>query len=154
MELLTVAEIARRLNIPESTARYYRDRFAMYIPVFGEGKSRRYRPETLDIIRIIADSFRSGMSAEGVENELKGLFAVNVESQQQTATTQQLLVNGNEIPVFWGEFQREFSSLKNVIEKQNELMIELVKEQNELMKLMLDKVAERDKKKSFWKKWL
>jgi len=30
--LLTIADMARQLGIPEATVRYYRDRFTAYIP--------------------------------------------------------------------------------------------------------------------------
>ncbi len=40
MSLLTAAQIAKELNLPESTVRYYRDRFTEYIPTTGEGRNR------------------------------------------------------------------------------------------------------------------
>jgi len=59
VELLTIADIAKRLELPESTVRYYRDRFAPYVPSVGEGRGRRYRPEALAVLRFIADALRS-----------------------------------------------------------------------------------------------
>jgi DNA-binding transcriptional MerR regulator len=89
MELLTIAEIAKHLELPESTVRYYRDRFSAYVPAVGEGRSRRYRPEALAVLRFIADALRAGTPAEGVEAALQARFPVTVEPQQQSATTQQ-----------------------------------------------------------------
>jgi len=86
--LLTLAEIARRLGLPESTVRYYRNRFRDYVPAVGEGKTRRYRPEALDVLRFVADSIRAGVPAEDIEAALRERFAINVEPQRQ-ATTQQ-----------------------------------------------------------------
>jgi DNA-binding transcriptional MerR regulator len=89
VELLTIAEIARRLNIPESTVRYYRDRFAAYIPDIGEGRSRRYKSETIEVIRFISDSMKAGIPVEDIESMLQARFSVNVEPQQQSSGTQQ-----------------------------------------------------------------
>lgn len=47
MELMTMAEIAKQSGLPESTVRYYRERFAPYVPAVGEGRGRRYHPEAL-----------------------------------------------------------------------------------------------------------
>jgi len=88
-ELLTVAEIAKRLDLPESTIRYYRDRFTSYIPTIGEGRNRRYRLEAVEVFRFIADTLRSGAPFEDVEVALRASFPVSAEQQQQTAVTQQ-----------------------------------------------------------------
>lgn len=40
MELMTMAEIAKQSGLPESTVRYYRERFAPYVPAVGEGRGR------------------------------------------------------------------------------------------------------------------
>jgi len=89
MNLLTIADIARQLGLAESTVRYYRDRFAEYIPAVGDGRARRYRPEALDVLRFIADAMRARTPAEDVKAALQASFPVNAEPQQQTATTQQ-----------------------------------------------------------------
>ena len=88
-DLLTMAEIARQLNLPESTVRYYRNRFPEFIPAVGDGRARRYRPEALDVLRFIADAMRAQTPAEDVKAALQASFPVNAEPQQQTAATQQ-----------------------------------------------------------------
>lgn len=86
--LLTATEIAKRLTIPESTIRYYRDRFPAYVPMTGEGRSRRFRPEAIDVLRFIADQLRSGVPASNVESELSQRFPITVVPQQENATAQ------------------------------------------------------------------
>ena len=91
--LLTLAEIARRLDLPESTARYYRNKFATFIPSVGEGRKRRYRPEALDVLRIIAESMDRNLTATEIEERLSRDFARNIETatgpQPTAATTPQ-----------------------------------------------------------------
>ncbi len=47
-EFLTIKEIARRLDLPESNIRYYRDRFDRLLPSAGQGRKKRYKPEKPD----------------------------------------------------------------------------------------------------------
>jgi DNA-binding transcriptional MerR regulator len=86
-KLLTLAEIAKQLDIPESTARFYRDRFPKYIPSVGEGRQKRYRPETVEVLRFIAEGFKNNVTATELEEELSRVFARNVHPQDETATT-------------------------------------------------------------------
>lgn len=77
-ELLSIADIARHFSIPESTARYYCKRFAPFIPCVGEGRRRRYRPETRDVIAVILDEMRKSRTAAAVEGTLTARFPRNV----------------------------------------------------------------------------
>ena len=83
MELLTGAEIAKRLDLPESTVRYYRDRFAEYVPTTGEGRNRRYKAEALKVFTAIAESIRSGTPADIVEEELRDRFQREITAGPQ-----------------------------------------------------------------------
>lgn len=86
MELLTISDIAKRLGLPESTVRYYRDRFPEYVPSVGDGRRRRYRPEAVDVLRFIADGLRNDRTATDIAEALSRMFPktvdVNEEPQQ------------------------------------------------------------------------
>ena len=84
MELLTIAQIAKQLDLPESTVRYYRDRFSEYIPTTGEGRGRRYKGEAVEVFRFIADKLRAGMPADILEVELRSRFAREVTAGPQS----------------------------------------------------------------------
>jgi DNA-binding transcriptional MerR regulator len=73
-EFLTLKEIARRLDVPESNIRYYRDRFDDFLPSIGEGRKRRYLPEALDIFRFIVERYKEDRSTEEVGHELMRRF--------------------------------------------------------------------------------
>ncbi len=91
MELLTIAQIAKQLDLPESTVRYYRDRFSEYVPTTGEGRGRRYRGEAMEVFSCIADKLRAGMPADILEGELRSRFAREVtagpQSDRSSSTT-------------------------------------------------------------------
>jgi DNA-binding transcriptional MerR regulator len=70
-EILTIAELARNLDLPESTTRYYCNRFAEHLPSVGEGRRRRFKPEALDILRTIAETMRRDKNAYAVDLVLR-----------------------------------------------------------------------------------
>jgi DNA-binding transcriptional MerR regulator len=70
--LLTLREIAVRLGIPESTARFYRDSFLDSIPVVGTGRRRRYPAAALKVMRTIAEAFAAGGTRGDVAARLNG----------------------------------------------------------------------------------
>lgn len=70
--LYTLREIAHELDLPESTVRYYRDAFAVYLPTVGTGRRRRYPPEAVDVLRAVAAGFAAGRRRDQIEHELGG----------------------------------------------------------------------------------
>lgn len=87
-QLLTIAEVAKQLNIPESTARFYRDRFENFIPSVGDGRKKRYKPETAEVLRFIAEGFKHSLTTADIEDGLTRMVARNIEVEKETATTQ------------------------------------------------------------------
>ncbi|MHA4246210.1 MerR family transcriptional regulator [Bacillus cereus] len=148
--LLTISQIAKELQIPESTARYYRDRFINYIPFVGEGRAKKYRPETVEILRFIAEGFNRNLTAMEIEDGLSRMVARNVEVEEETATTiaaaqQQWEDRGIPIQVEVGEkFQQmmnQFTLAMEVIADQKQEIAELRKTVGELQ----DKQQEQEK---------
>lgn len=80
-DLLTIADIARRLSLPESTARYYCKRFAAFMPTVGDGRRRRYRTGTLAIIEAIIEAMHTARTASAVEAILARRFPRNAAVQ-------------------------------------------------------------------------
>ena len=103
--LLSIADISRHFSLPESTTRYYCKRFAAYIPSVGEGRRRRYRSETLDVIQAILDQMQKSRTAVAVDEALQTLFPRNAEDvagltnprftiQSSSATISEILAGG------------------------------------------------------------
>ena len=69
-DLLSIKEIARQLEVPESNVRYWRDRFEDYLPVVGEGRKRRYKKQALDIFQAIRDGYQANQSTEDIARDL------------------------------------------------------------------------------------
>lgn len=64
---LSMTELARRLDVPESTMRYYCKRFAGFLPYKGEGRRRRYAPECEKTLVFIANAMHRNKNATAVE---------------------------------------------------------------------------------------
>lgn len=79
--LLSIADISRHFELPESTTRYYLKRFGAYIPSVGEGRRRRFRPETLEVISAVLDEMKQSRTAQAVEEALAQRFARNAVVQ-------------------------------------------------------------------------
>lgn len=83
-------QLAERLDAPPSTVAFWRDRFGEWIPAQGSGRARRYPPEALDALRIIATMSRAGTPQSVIESELQRLgFGRVIEAQPTTTTTTQ-----------------------------------------------------------------
>ena len=76
--LYSIAAMARLLDVPESTLHYWKNRFHDHLPSLGQGRGRRFRPEALEIFRVIAAGLARGLSVDEVKADLAGRFPVNV----------------------------------------------------------------------------
>ena len=66
---VSINEVAKRLNVPAHTLRYWEKQFPTAIrPTTGAGGRRYYRPETVDRLNIIKDLlYTRGMTIAGVK---------------------------------------------------------------------------------------
>ena len=81
VRLLSVAEIARRLGVPESTVHYWKNRFAQHLPSQGSGRQKRFRAEAVDVFRVIAEMFSLGHSTHDVMETLGKRFPLTASME-------------------------------------------------------------------------
>ena len=84
---VTLREIARDMNLPESTIRYYRDSFSQYIPTVGLGRRRRYPADALELFRIISQGYAQNWSREDIEARLAEIAPANAGSPPAAPST-------------------------------------------------------------------
>lgn len=128
--LMTIAEVANELKIPESTARYYRDGFMDYIPFVGEGRKKRYRPETIEVLRFIAEGFKRKLTAEEIEDGLGRMFPRNMDDTQSTARSKAVVQQQSKNDANTSDLQ-----LQNVLEQVNMTMQVMTDQQKEITEL-------------------
>ena len=85
-KLLTIAEMAERLNIPPSNAAYYIKKFKEYMPSQGEGRKKRYEPAALEILQIIVGYFKNNLTAVEIEERLNAEFTREISTDETTTT--------------------------------------------------------------------
>jgi DNA-binding transcriptional MerR regulator len=151
-DFFTLSDIAKKLKIPESNARYYRDRFIEYIPFVGEGRQRRYKSDAIEVLRLVAEGYKRNLTTTDIETLLSQRFPRTVEVTQQPKTTtqqeQNLEVNQGILQAF-----QQMASAMEVMSKQQEDISELKKKVADLMeerhlqdKYIEEKLEERDRK--------
>nr|WP_142352291.1 MerR family transcriptional regulator [Bacillus pumilus] len=147
-----MTQIAKQLSLAESTARFYRDRFENYIPSVGEGRKKRYKPETIEVLRFIAEGFNRNLTATDIEEGLSRMIARNTEFEEVTATAQQQSKNDpNHYALQLQIAIEQMSTAMQVIGNQKEEIAELRKhvamienKQQEQQEYINTKLEERD----------
>lgn len=116
--LLSIADISRHFNLPESTTRYYCKRFSAYIPSQGEGRRRRYRPETLDVINAILEEMKQSRTAQAVEDALAIRFPRNavavLPAQELTPNAAMGTIQGMAPQVMLNILERQTQALEMI----------------------------------------
>ncbi|MFW5721660.1 MAG: MerR family transcriptional regulator [Desulfohalobiaceae bacterium] len=82
-ELLTIKEIARKLDLPESNIRYYRDRFEDFLPFVGQGRKRRYKPAALQVFSFIVEGLHQNLTSEEIGRRLAREYPRGVVLEQE-----------------------------------------------------------------------
>ncbi len=143
-ELLTLKDIARQLNLAESTARYFRDKWPEYIPTVKVGRRTYYQPEAIEVLRVIAEETQKRNSAAETQSRLNALFAVNIEGKEESkrnnATEQQSREIANkEHYRMIAQANKEIYFLRGVIEQ-------LLQDNRELTSKLLQLEAGKDRR--------
>jgi hypothetical protein len=82
MELLDLPQLAKRADLPVSLARYYRDRFILFVPTVRVGRTLLHPPEATAVLRLIADQARTGTDSGAIETALERAYPVTVITSQ------------------------------------------------------------------------
>lgn len=124
-KLYTIKELSSILNVPESTLRYYRDRFEEFIPVVGKGRKRRYKEEAIEIFRQIIKGYEDDLTTKQIRNRLiEKLSTSESESKLSKDHLEELLKKQTQIIelltediLLKKEIQGEMETLKSKIKK-------------------------------------
>lgn len=79
-KVLSVAEIARELELPESTVHYWKNRFAQHLPSVGRGRQKRFRPEAVEVFASISRLLKEGHTARDVMDQLAQSFPLQADA--------------------------------------------------------------------------
>ena len=93
-KVLSVAEIARELELPESTVHYWKNRFAQHLPSVGRGRQKRFKPEAIEIFGTISRLLKEGHTARDVMEQLSQSFPLQADAMPEMSTAP-VAMNGN-----------------------------------------------------------
>ncbi|EGB15019.1 putative transcriptional regulator, MerR family [Pseudodesulfovibrio mercurii] len=79
-KVLSVAEIARELDLPESTVHYWKNRFAQHLPSVGRGRQKRFKPEAVEIFSTISRLLKEGHTARDVMEQLSQDYPLQADA--------------------------------------------------------------------------
>jgi len=143
MKLYTIAKMAKTLKIPESTARYYRDRHSEFLPCIGSGRKRRYKKQALEALRLIAELANRNLTTEEIDNQLSQKNSRNIEAENQTAVTTAAEQQQSIVKVLSDNLSAIADQKKEIQDLREE-----VKELRDLVKLSWwEKITQRKQKK-------
>ncbi|MDD3311646.1 MerR family transcriptional regulator [Pseudodesulfovibrio sp.] len=82
-KVLSVAEIARELELPESTVHYWKNRFAQHLPSVGRGRQKRFKPEAVEVFSTISRLLKEGHTARDVMDQLAGSYPLQADAMPE-----------------------------------------------------------------------
>jgi DNA-binding transcriptional MerR regulator len=159
-DLLTLQEIAARLDMPPSTVRYYRQKYKEFMPEVAAGRYSKFQLEAVEIIKDIAAATAATMQQQEIREMLSAKYPLNIEkiddgnlaatTATTTATTQQQQTD-NSLTVY----ERQIYGLMEIIKERDEE----VKRRDELMLHLLKQLRDTEAqleyaRRPWWKKIL
>lgn len=110
MELLTLQQIAERLNMAPSTVRYYRTKYKDFMPEVNAGRYAKFQPEAIEIIKDIAAATAATKQQQEIIEMLSAKYALNIDENEKgesvattattTATTKQQQTDNISIVIY------------------------------------------------------
>jgi len=92
-KVLSVAEIARELELPESTVHYWKNRFAQHLPSVGRGRQKRFKPEAIEVFGTISRLLKEGHTARDVMDQLSQSYPLQADAMPQDGSVVPMQAN-------------------------------------------------------------
>lgn len=151
-KLLTVSELSKITEIPESTVRRYLTRFEAYFSFDTRGKGKKYRPDSVEVLKQIAVFYSEGYQANEIEPLLANRFPFTINDSPETTTQPQHKSIEQQFEEF-KEQQIEFNKqLLEKLEDQQSYIKNLLEERSQSM-IQKKEEAPAAKTKSWWNFW-
>lgn len=81
--MYTITQLAKEINIPESSARNYRDKFPEYFQSFKDGRLKKYGEDSLKSLKIIRESFENNLTESDIYRVLQDEIGPVVEIHEE-----------------------------------------------------------------------
>ena len=163
-ELLTIQQIAEKLDMPPSTVRYYKNKFKEFMPEVLVGRYAKFKPEAVEIIETIAAATAATKQQQEIKELLAAKFALNIgqseECEPTAATATTTAATTQQQPDFnikahyklLAQANSEIINLRSVLQQMIDANRILREENRELTKHLLQIKAPAPQRK-FWGLW-
>lgn len=158
-EWLSVAELAKESEIPESTARRYLDRHERFFRCEQRARGRRYHRDSVVVLARIQSLYAQGLEASDVDSTLSMEFAISIDNHPSTTPPPSLaapIATRDDLVQAFAAIHREMEQMKNELAATRSFIDERLEERDrklmETLRLMQQQ-AEREassRKKSWW----
>ncbi|MFC0716156.1 MerR family transcriptional regulator, partial [Cellulomonas biazotea] len=126
-KMLTVSELSKVTEIPESTVRRYLNKFEAYFRYDSRGKAKKYHIDSAEILKRVAALYNDGYQAHEIESILATQFPFTVSDSQGTTTQPQ-----------HKSIEQQFEEFKAQQEEFNRKLFEQLHQQQEYIKELLE----------------
>lgn len=142
-EWLDVPQLEKKTEIPATTIHRYLSKFNQFFTYKGGKRSRRYESSAIPVLLRIKDLYSKGFGSGEVEKKLLKEFPVLLNNEQ--AETELEKMNWPTLPS--AEDMAELTKSINLILQNDQEKLELIKEQREMIKLLLQEREEEKREK-------
>lgn len=152
-EYLTVAQIAQKTNIPETTVRRYLKLFETFFKSKTYGRTKKYQSDATEVISIIGQMYEDSKSTSEIRERLQStvLQIIDVEKPEHVPVTINatsdiaILLEAQEMIV--EAFREEIEEMRKSYSADNEKMLkEITSLQAEIIALRESQRQEKDRK--------
>jgi len=161
---LTVADLAKETNIPDSTCRRYLSTFEAFFLVKGGSRSKKYERQAVDILKRIKHLYDEGLETNEIHNVLMNEFPIVVDDDKQgedVATVTPTLATSEDIAEIKAalEEQKRFNQIllerleqqqkyiKEHLERRDQVLLQSIRELQQQKQAMLETSADTQQKK-------
>ena len=162
-ELYSFKEICKMASVPYSTGRYYRDKHGEFLSCVGTGRNKRYTKEAVEVLRFISNAYKTGASANEVQQRLSQQFPISVSNEEevsQCSVTMQRNQNedvSNAIAplALIANMAKEQQAIREALQKIAETLEKAKEQEQEIAKLRAEiEELKKEKDPPWWKKLL
>lgn len=118
MRLKTLKDIAVELKVPESNLRYWRDKYAEWIPHQGRGRKRRYPDKAVEVLRFVCGMAERSENADAIKEALDTDFerVIDIEPETQRNTIAEQQRRNGMLPVPQGDMLPVMDAMTRALE--------------------------------------
>jgi DNA-binding transcriptional MerR regulator len=143
---LTLAEIAGKLKVPESTIRSWRNKYVDFIPYVGSGRKRRYPESALKVFKRICELSAEGVTAINIAERLSTDFSRHTDNSSTNSSKA-----AHDLMAPTTAIERMAQAFERLADQQQETQ-ELRKRVEYLENRLQEMDQGRNQRKSFWKR--